>query len=393
MGFKNTLSSYVSSRSGNNSGAGTSGYSFFGRVVDIILDEDHPMYSQMGGAISINGVFVKPLERNIEDKVKEDLPFAFQTSAHIKTVPILGEIVEVTNMPNPAFTESERRNKRYYTRIVNIWNNANSSVYLDVKSNPDVDISTGGRFKELPTVNPTRSTPGDVQIEGRQGQSIRFTGGKGSGNPWVDDENIGSPVIVISNGQSATEDGFSTLAENVDEDDCSIYLTSNHSIPLTPASEKRATFTEEPEKSDQFKGNQIILNAGRLYLNAKQSDIQLSSISAIGMNTEGSINLDASSYFCLDAPIVYLGERARTASDTTREAVLLGNQTENFLQTLLNMMEGMANDMAKAKTVESKPIPLLNKRGIQMKPVIRALKRQLNPQGPSVLKSKKVFTE
>ncbi len=57
------------------------------------------------------------------------------------------------------------------------------------------------------------------------------------------------------------------------------------------------------------------------------------------------------------------------------------------------MLEGMANDMGKAKTIDGKPIPLLNKRGLQAKPVIQALKRQINPSGPSKLKSKKVFTE
>ena len=53
----------------------------------------------------------------------------------------------------------------------------------------------------------------------------------------------------------------------------------------------------------------------------------------------------------------------------------------------------MARDMAKAKTIDGKPIPLVNKRGIQMQPVLKTLQRQINPTGPSKLKSKKVFTE
>lgn len=393
MAFNNTLTSLVNSRTALNKAGSESTYSTFGRVIDIILDEKHPEYDRQGGGLAINGVFYKPLFQNQQEGESTELPFAMQYSSHIKTVPIIGEIVEVVKMPNQAFTSNTRRNKQYYTRIVNTWNNANSNVYLDMNSNTDLDISTGGNFKELSTVNPVRSTPGDVQIEGRQGQSIRFTGGKGTGNPWVDDENIGNPLIIISNGQSQTDEGFTTLGENVDEDGCSIYLATNHSIPLTPASEKRKSFTELPDKSDQFKGNQIVLNGGRLYLNAKENDIQLSSVTSIGMNTEGSVNIDASSYLCLDAPMIYLGERARTASDNIKEAVLLGNQTESFLNTLLNLLEGMANDMAKAKTVENKPIPLINKRGIQMKPTIQALKRQINPNGPSLLKSKKVFTQ
>jgi hypothetical protein len=66
---------------------------------------------------------------------------------------------------------------------------------------------------------------------------------------------------------------------------------------------------------------------------------------------------------------------------------------EGFLMNLLNMLEGMANDMARARTIKNHPIPALNKRGLQAKPVIQALKNRINPNGPSTLKSKKVFTE
>jgi hypothetical protein len=391
MGFKNSLNNLGSSTGGT--GTTTRSSTVFGRVVDIILDENHTEYLNKGGARSINGVFYKPLGGYKKELTPNVLPFAQQSSSHIKTVPIIGEVVEIATMPNLASSTSERSNSKFYTRIVNTWNNANSSVYPDLANNPDTDITSGGTFKELGTVNPIRSTPGDVQIEGRQGQSLRFTGGKGSGNPWVDDENIGFPVTILSNGQSDTEEGFSTLGENIDEDNCSIYLVSNHQIPLTPASEKRDTFDENPEKSDQFKGSQIMLNAGRLYLNAKQADIQLSSIKSIGLNTEGSINIDGSSYLCLDAPKMYLGSKARTSSEGNREPVMLGNQTEAFLQNVLNLLEGMAKDMARAKTIKGHPIPSINKRGMQAQPVIRQLKSLINPSGTSQLKSKKVFTE
>lgn len=391
MGFKTSLNSLVSSNGGNVQTSRSS--AIFGRVVDIILDEEHPEYKNKGGGLSINGVFYKTLGANQKEVVPNQLPFALQSSAHIKIIPIIGEIVEIKQMPNLSTTTSEKASQKYYTGIVNTWNNANSGAYPDLVNNPDLDITSGGNFKELSKVNPIRSTPGDVQIEGRQGQSIRFTGGKGSSNPWIDDENIGSPVTIISNGQSDTEEGFSTLGESIDEDNCSIYLVSNHQIPLTPASEKRESCDEEPEKSDQFKGSQILLNAGRIYLNAKESDIQLSSTKSIGLNTEGSINIDGSTYLCLDAPILYLGSKARTSPSSNREAVLLGNQTEGFLQNILILLEGMAKDMASAKTIKGHPIPRLNKRGMQAQPVIRQLKNLINPNGPSQLKSKKVFTE
>jgi len=366
---------------------------YYGRVVDVILDESHPQYTSRGGGISINGVFYKPLTSTASEQSPTDLPFAYQQQAQIKTVPLIGEIVQVESLPVPSDTDFIGKSRKYYTKILNIWNNANNNFYPDTNANLDIDFSQGSRFVELGTVNPIGSSPGDLQIEGRQGQSLRFTGGKSLSNPWVDSSNLGKPIIILSNGQKETEDGFTTIGEDVNEDSSSIYLVSDHKIPLKQASEKRKAWDEAPTKADQFKGNQVIINGGRLYLNAKEHDLQLSSVKSIGLNTEGSINIDGSSYLCLDAPIIYLGEKARTSSDSNREAVLLGNQTEAFLQNVLTLLEGMAKDMASAKTIKGHPIPLLNKRGKQAQPVIRQLKNLINPNGPSQLKSKKVFTE
>ena len=96
---------------------------------------------------------------------------------------------------------------------------------------------------------------------------------------------------------------------------------------------------------------------------------------------------------CLDSRQIFLGFKSRRAVGSTKEPLVLGNQLEGFLSNLLNLLDGMANDMAAAKTVKGHPIPKLNKRGLQAKPVINALRRLINPTGPSTLKSKKVYTE
>ena len=393
MGFKNSFFNLTTSQGSSNKGGGGSSYSSFGRVVDIILDEDHPQYTIKGGAVAINGVFFKPINSPGKSTITSDMSFAYQSSSHIKTVPTVGEIIETTKLANPALSGGEFKSQTFYIRIVNIWNSPNTGVYLDMKNEPNLDITSKGQFKELSTVNPIRSTPGDVQIEGRQGQSLRFTGGKGSGSPWVDDTNIGKPITILSNGQGETKNGFETIGENINDDDCSIYLISDHKIPLEPANNKRFTYDDKPTTANEFKGNQVLINGGRLYFNAKENDIQLSSVTSIGMNTGGTVNIDATEYMCLDGSRIYLGVAARSASDISKEPVILGNQLEGFLDNLLGMLEGMAKDMAKARTVKSHPIPRLNKRGLQAIPVIRALRRRINPNGSSTLKSKKVFTE
>ena len=365
----------------------------FGRVLDIILDESHPQYSNKGGAKSINGVFFKYQGNDTSEDTAGNQNFAYQGTGQIKTVPVVGEIIKIDSEPTSNKTKIAQVNTKYYSKIVNIWNSPNSNPYLNIYANKTLDIDSGGDFTEEATINPIKSALGDLQIEGRQGQSLRFTGAKGAANPFVDDSNKGKPVVLISNGQIETEDGFTTISENIDEDDSSLYFVSDHTIPLTQANDKRKAYDSPPVKANEFKGNQVLLNSGRIYFNAKTDDIQLSSISSIGLNTGGSVNIDAEQYICLDGPRILLGEKARTASESTREPVLLGNQTERLLETLFNMLKSMAKDMARAKTVKGHPIPLLNKRGIQMQPTINALQRQINPNGPSKIKSKKVYTE
>ena len=111
------------------------------------------------------------------------------------------------------------------------------------------------------------------------------------------------------------------------------------------------------------------------------------------MNTEGTVNIDSKDYMCLDGSQIYLGVKSRTASQIRKEPVVLGNQLESFLSLVLNLLEGMADDMASAVTGDGIPIPAINKRGIAAKPTIQALKRRINPNGTSTLKSKKVYTE
>lgn len=392
MSFNLAPNSSVSDGASSSGGSGGKTVSY-GRVVDVILDESHAQYLAKGGGVSINGVFYKPLSSTASEGNPVDLPFAFQLGSQIKKVPLVGEIIQVEPLPIPSDTDFNSKTRKYYTNILNIWNNANSNFYPDTTNNFDIDFTQGNKFQELATVNPIASSPGDIQFEGRQGQSIRFTGGKALSNPFIDSSNMGKPVLIISNGQKETEDGFTTIGEDVNEDSSSIYMVSDHKIPLVQASEKRQAWNDAPTKADQFKGNQVIINGGRLYFNAKEHDIQLSSIKSIGLNTEGTVNIDSTDYMCLDGSQIFLGVKARTSTTNNREAVLLGNQTEAFLQNVLTVLQGMARDMASAKTIKGHPIPLLNKRGKQAQPVIRQLQNLINPNGPSQLKSKKVFTE
>lgn len=392
MAFKLSTNNTVS-KNNSNSFTGGTGAAIFGRVIEVILDENHPFYNKKGGAISINGVFYRNIVSNKKEENLDRLPFAYQSQSKIKEVPLVGEIVKIETHPVPSPKDFSGKTRQFYIGIINIWNTPNSNFYPDVLNNLDIDFSQQNKFKELGSVSPIGSSPGDIQFEGRQGQSIRFTGGLAKSNPWINSGNIGDPLIIISNGQIETEDGFNTIGEDINSDASSIYLTSNHAIPLKEGSEKRDAYNELPTKANEYVGKQILVNSNRLFLNSNKHDIQLCSSTSVGITGNSSINLDSSSLICLDSKLIIFGSKARSSPAAVREPVVLGNKLETLLDSLLTQLQGLSTDLSNCTTVKGDAIPILNKRGTQMSPIISSLRTLINPSGQSSLKSKKVFTE
>lgn len=356
------------------------------RVVDIILDSSHPEWIKYSLFNATGAIKYKLLRTSQDEENPETLSVAFPINSNIRQFPLKNEVVLLINGPSYKAPDGEYANVTYYDTIVGVWNTPNHNA-VPVKDTQEVDL--GKDIEELSTINPLQPFPGDLLIEGRLGQSIRFTGYPHRLNPFVDDENKTLPLTVISNGQIQTESGIENIIEDINEDYSSIYLTSNHLIPLTPARTKRSAFNTEPTEPNQYKGNQVIVNGGRLYFNAKEEDIHLNAIGNIGLTSQ-VVGLDAVDYIGLDATKIYLGVQARK---NELQPVILGNQLEILLASLLTSLDRLGGVLSTATTVSGQSLPTVNLEGFALQAVAQSLAGQINPNGPSLLKSKKVFTE
>ena len=325
----------------------------FARVVNVILESSDPSL--------IGSINYRVIGSATSEESPSRLPIAYPSLGPVKKLPLKGEIVVLESLPDSNTSTSPSSKKIYYTRVVDIWNHPHYNGCPDeFQSSTDEPLGPG--VPELTTVNPLLPFQGDTLIEGRQGQSIRFTGFKTevpSGiniNEFVDDENNGKPLIIISNGQISTDNGFDHIVEDVNEDSTSIYLTSDHVIPLEAASNKRDSYdttkTDVPQDFSTYRGSQLIANSGRIVLNSKQDSILLSATSTVGLNGQ-SINLDGESYISLDSPEIYLGKSAIQKQDP----VLLGNETVKLLKDLVDSLRTFFTDLTTATTVSGEPIP------------------------------------
>jgi len=354
---------------------------FFGRVLKVILDESEEVYDSKGSRLPIGAIVYRNITTEKETTATESSALPIQSN--IKQFPLLNEIVVLTQGPTSNIQSSVDSSVIYYSSVVNLWGSSHHNAIPE----PNTDISTllGKDVKELSDINPLYPFPGDVLIEGRQGQSIRIGGNSSPKNPLVDSSNNGKPYILISNGQIVTNNGIDYIIEDINKDPNSLYLVSDHIIPLTPANTKQDSYDVVPLNPSQYAGNQVLLNGGRVFVNAKEESVFISAKQSIGLNAE-LLNFDATNYFCVDAKKIYLGKAARTA--VAKEPVVLGTQLENWLNTLLDTLDSVAQAMSGATSVTGGPVTQINVVGPELAATVNSLRTQI-----AQFQSKKVFTE
>jgi len=102
-----------------------------------------------------------------------------------------------------------------------------------------------------------------------------------------------------------------------------------------------------PKSPSTYQGKQVIINSDRLLFNAKEDSILLFSDKAIGFSTNGSIHFDTSenkeSKLVINSPNIYLG--LQTNGNLPTEPVLLGDKTGQLLSDILDVIDGLMDDM------------------------------------------------
>lgn len=352
------------------------------RVVDIILDDTHPEWTDQGEMEALGAIKFRLIGEDQSEEDPLELDTAFPLSTNFKIYPLLNEIVMLYTLPDLLRDGGdERATKIYYTTPLAMWNNPEANPFPDTSQNPGA-AELGYEFEEKSTVAPLQPFHGDITIEGRQGQTIRFTGVDHSLVEVPNDDQ--KPITIISNGkEGATPDA--PIVEVIDDDPASIYLVADHTVPLTQAHEKRDAWDGEPDMADTYKGSQVLINSGRLYFNAKEESILFSATDAIGGNAK-RVSFDGDDYVAVDATKVYLG----TEAFGEREPVLLGATTQDWMRQLLDELKRLGTALAGVVPAGSSAggLAQIKSHGASMSSPLSSIKKAIDD-----LDSEKVFTE
>lgn len=318
------------------------------RVKDIILDQNHPKFKEYGEWASIGAIFVEDVSQ--PTTINDSNIIAYPLFPNIKHYPLLNEIVLTLVLPSTGLETNVNSSRLYYFPPLNIWGSQHHNAipgfstlspsqqkdYQQTEAGSTRKVTDGGTeielgktFKEQLNINPLQPFEGDYILEGRFGNSLRFGSSQGK-----------DPITKIRNGQGPqTNEGWTTIEENIQEDKASIYLTSTQPIPLQPNTFNYNSYSTAPESVNQYSKPQILLNSGRIVLNTNQDHILLSSAKSINLNSQDSVNIDSKNKVVVNSPQILLGDKSAT------EPLLLGNKTVDLLRDVLTSFQSILNQL------------------------------------------------
>ena len=215
-------------------------------------------------------------------------------NSNIKQIPLVGEIVLIYRTFNEASDATKRRESWYYLQTLNIKSSTHANLLPGLsdpqKTQDQIDATKPGKTFTFKTVSPLQPYEGDLIIEGRYGNSIRFsstikTGGiyykqpNWSGTVSGDSVNA-DPIIILSNQQRNLKNR-EFVTEDIEKDSSSLYLTSTQKITNFTLNN---TIRQSKKSQSDFNGSQFIGVADRIVLKSKQDVVVLDSDIAVELN-------------------------------------------------------------------------------------------------------------
>jgi hypothetical protein len=281
-------------------------------VVDVILDHHHPQYAKKDG-YNVGAIKIRIF--SVHNGRSDDLlDWADPIESSILEMPLIGELVILHKILGIFYYTrkvflAHRIQENGMLQLNNALNNRNDKLKSKIATTKQ-ELTTGKYkfgeyFKPDSRVRPLKHFEGDLLIQGRMGQSIRF----GSSQMELASPGM-APNIILRTGQGkdiektdATKDSvFGLILEDINKDASSIWMTADQNVPFEPITINAGSFNRSIQAPPQkYGGAQIILNSDAIVLDAKKTHILLYSNEEIYLNSFKNTAIDTDSSIILTA--------------------------------------------------------------------------------------------
>jgi hypothetical protein len=290
-------------------------------VLDVILDEEHQLVKERKvGSGKIGNIKFIPMTQGFLEGKDSDY-FAAPLDKNIMTLPVKNEKVDIFKSTTgyfyrrsndnltPNVDNSENAIERFFSGLKNTGDDSktgddySSTANTGIANKSDVgsgeDKGYGDTFEsdKATSIHKLKLYEGDTLLESRFGQSIRLSGYNNASGKL-------SPTITIRNrennlSQTNTEFANTTL-EDINRDGSTLILSAGErKLEFQPGvvddggstnfKQKPSSFQKYPS---ELKGDQILINSGRVIISAKESEMIFYSKGNYGFISDAALSID-----------------------------------------------------------------------------------------------------
>ena len=314
---------------------------------------------------------------------EENLPVAFPLNRYNFTLPVKNETVYIQTINGKNFyTPISFQNTTGFNTNINILRTTvkvadesttgggtenyketsqtgipNSDTPSNTKSKTKKGFQ-GKYYKRNIKLHQLKPNEGDTIIQGKSGNSIRFSG-------YIHSDRTNGkqyPAILIRNGENADSQQnnkvFGTTIEDINKDGTSIQITAGEYSTLydsTTIKVNKEAISKYPA-SDDLKGDQLVVNSGRILLSSKTAETFLFSKKNFSIFTDDIVTIDTEKGFNLISQngniqlqtkgsknIVLTVENGKiyAGKDGATQQMILGNTLVDLLTQLIDAINAM----------------------------------------------------
>lgn len=346
-----------------------------GEVLEVIYNDDKPNL--------IYGLKVKELGGGPASDVAEVTTItAKPLNIGFLRIPIVGEAVLLIKAPSSYGTSVRNTSDTYYLDVVSMQSSIhhNSLPTQTAKTvqknatagdaekynsaaagntNKPQDPKVDDNFTENDKVQPLQHYIGDMLIEGRYGNSIRFSttpkSGKFTVPPKWSNGKPAAPITIFRNSvqeKGGKINGF--ITEDFNKEDNVIVQASGQNIEFAQASKVLSSTNKYSLTSwkDENWGTtpQTLISSGRIVFNSFQKEIIAFAKKGIALSSETAITIDAKDIVSLNAKKMELG------TDSS-EPLILGNKWKKWMEDLIDAIGALTDISPVGPCVPTKSDP------------------------------------
>jgi len=283
-------------------------------VYSVILDEEHPLIKDEILTIGdVGSVECRPLSSIQTDELVIARP---KNTTNI-TLPVRNQTIHIEKVGSDYFYETitkgyspntgaasdsiktmfPGKQKAKESNSSKDYSSSQKTGIVKSNSEDEQDVEGfGDYFEGQEGIHKLKLYEGDTAIQSRFGQSIRFSG-------FNNAENKFSPTITIRNGESSInreKDVDFVVEEDVNRDGTIIQLGSGeYQLPFQPGTVDdggTSDFETQPtsfkEYPSELKGDQLLVNSGRIILSSKNAEMIFYSKKNYGFISDGTLSID-----------------------------------------------------------------------------------------------------